>query len=98
MIKSISKIFGVLVALDIIMFFGMIVTAMTDERPPAIGRVFHLILKYILGFPLVIINNHYPFLLDDKQMPSIGILLIILNNIILSFIIWGIIKAFKRAG
>ena len=95
MIKSIGKILGVLLILDFIIFLGMITTAMTDEKPSAVGKVFYWILKYILGFPLVIINNRYPFYLEATHIPAISVALIILNNFILAFIIWSIKKTFR---
>lgn len=94
MIKSIGKIIGILFAVDLILFLGMVLTAMTDEKPPAISGAFYWTLKYIFGFPLVILNKEYPFFLDNNHMPIIAIFLIILNDIILAYAIWGIRKAF----
>jgi len=96
MIKEIGKTVGILIAIEIVLFFAMIITSMTDEKPPIIAGVFYWILKYILGFPLVLINKDYPFFLDHKNMPGVAIPLIIANNIILAFIILRIKKLFKQ--
>lgn len=92
MVKVIFKIIGILIALDLLFFFGTIATAMTDDKPPAIGRVVYWALKYILGFPMVLLNNRFPFFLESGQLPVVGIILIILNNIILAFVIYGLGK------
>ena len=36
---------------------------MTDEKPVLIARFFYVILKYVFGFPVSLINNEYPFFL-----------------------------------
>lgn len=97
MVKSVIKIVGVLAITELILFVAMIVTSMTDEKPPAIARIFYWTLKYILGFPLFLINGEYPFFLDSKHMPIYSLILIIINNIILAFIIIGIRKMFLPA-
>ena len=94
MLSNIGKIFLVLIVVDVLFFVGMIVTSMTDEPPPSISNFFYWTLKYILGFPLVIIKKEYPFFLDSKHMPVIAFLLIVLNNFILSIGIWKIRKLF----
>ena len=90
--KYILKVIGILIGIEIILFLGMIVTSMTDEKPPFISRAFYWALKYVFGFPLVLINENYPFFLDSKEIPSIAIVLIIINNLILAFIVFGIFK------
>jgi|SRR5215213_4399109 len=90
MVKNVSKIFGILLACDIALFIGMVLTAMTDEKPPAIGQAFYWTLKYIFGFPLVFLNNEYPFFLDSGHIPKTAIVLVILNNMVLAFAIQGI--------
>jgi hypothetical protein len=77
------------------MFIGMVTTAMTDEKPPIISRVFYWTLKYLLGFPMVLFNNQYPFFLDSSRMPTMAIFLVIFNNIILAFLIWSIRKVLR---
>jgi hypothetical protein len=95
MLSNVGKIFLVLFVVDVLFFVGMIVTSMTDEPPPSISKFFYWTLKYILGFPLVIIKGEYPFFLDSKHMPVIAFFLIALNNLILSMGIWKIRKLFN---
>ena len=95
MLKETGKIVGILILLELVLFLAMIITGMTDEKPPAIGEVFYWALKYIFGFPLVLLNEDYPFFLDRKNMPGIAIILIITNNIIISLIIMALKKRFS---
>jgi len=95
MIKEVGKIVGILMAIEIALFFAMVITSMTDEKPPFIAGVFYWILKYILGFPLVLIDNNYPFFLAHKNMPVVAVPLIILNNIILALVILKVKRLFR---
>lgn len=61
---------------------------MTDEPVGFIGSTSYKFLKYILGFPLVLIDNDYPFFLDKSKPPTLlMIFLIIVNISIQSFLI-----------
>lgn len=95
MIKSVLKIFGVLIVVEIILFFGMLTTSMTDEQPPYISRFFYWTLKNIFGFPLVLINDEYPFFLDNKNFSLLAIFLIIINNLIWVILIGSIIQWYR---
>ena len=95
MLSSILKIFIALFIVDVLFFVSMIATSMTDEPPTSISHFFYWTLKYILGFPLVIIKGDYPFFLDSKHIPVIAFFLIALNNLILSMGIWKIKKLFN---
>lgn len=96
MIKYVIKTVGILIGIEVILFFGMIVTSMTDEKPPVVSRFFYLTLKYVFGFPLVLINRNYPFFLDSKNMPAIAIVLIIINNLLLALLIFWLVKKLFR--
>lgn len=93
--KMIGKIFIFLIVLELLLFVGMILTSMTDQTPPSISSFFYWTLKYIFGFPLVLVKNEYPFFLDSKHVPAIGWVLILVNNFILSLGIWQILKLFS---
>jgi len=97
MIKKGIKIFGILILTELLFFVSMILVNMTDEKPPAIGRIFYYALKYFFGFPLWLINGNYPFFLDSPQMPLEGIILIFINNSILAFVILQVIIFFNNS-
>jgi hypothetical protein len=81
--------------IEAILFIGVILTSMTDEKPPAISRYFYIILKYVFGFPLVMINSAFPFFLDSHEFRLSAIFMTILNNLILAFGIYQILQIFR---
>jgi hypothetical protein len=93
--KKLVYIFCILVAIDLLLFGGMVITAMTDEASPPIGQKFYWALKYVMGFPLVLVNSNFSFFLDNLQIPYISIVLIILNNDILAYCILYVRKILK---
>ena len=94
--KKVAKIFGILLAVEALLFVAMIMTAMTDDKPPAMGEYFYWTLKWILGFPLVLINSQFPFFLDSHEFRISAIFMTILNNLILAFGIYQVMKIFPR--
>lgn len=94
--KSIIKLVLLVSILEIVFFLLMVFTSMTDEKPAAIGRVFYILLKYVFGYPIALINNEYPFFLDSSKMPTFGFLLIILNNIIIVIIIKAVFHVIRK--
>lgn len=96
MIKYVLKTVAILIGVEAILFCAMIITSMTDEKPPFISRVFYWLLKYVFGFPLVLINRDYPFFLDSKHIPGVAIFLIIINNLLLAFAIFWVVKKIFR--
>ena len=69
---------------------------MADEKPVLIARFFYIILKYVFGFPVSLINNEYPFFLDCIKMPTYGFLLIILNNLLIAVIILAVSRISRK--
>ena len=69
---------------------------MTDEKPVLIARFFYVILKYVFGFPVSLINNEYPFFFDSIKMPTYGFLLIILNNLLIPVIILAVSRISRK--
>jgi hypothetical protein len=96
MLKKIFKIFGILMALEAILFVAVVVTSMTDEKPSAAGIYFYWTLKYILGFPLVLINSQFPFFLESHEFRISAIFMTTLNNLILALMISQFLKIFPR--
>jgi hypothetical protein len=92
MVKYVIKTVGILIGIEVLLFLGMMITSMTDQKPPGISKNFYLILKYVFGFPLVLINKDYPFFLENKNMPTLAIVLIIVNNLLFAFLIYWIFK------
>jgi hypothetical protein len=95
MTKRLFKIIGVLIVAEAISFFIMIVTSMTDEEPPVIAKYSYWLLKYVFGFPLILVNKNYPFFIDAEKIPTSVILLVIINNTILALMIYSITWFFK---
>jgi hypothetical protein len=95
MIRTILKDFGILFLVELVMFFAMVIVNMTDEKPPAVSRLLYWALKYVFSFPINLVNCEYPFFLDRKDMPGYSVLLIIINNSILTILIVWIRKLVK---
>jgi hypothetical protein len=100
MIKSLYKIFLVILFLDLVCWLGLALTSMSDDKPLPIAGVFYDIAHRVLGFPLVLINTRFPFFLEGSgNLPAYGIVaFILLNNVLLSYIILGIIRLLTIAG
>jgi len=60
-LKRIAVFVGLLSLFDVILFIALLLFVATDEKVSEIGRVLFFILKYIFGFPLVLINSKFPF-------------------------------------
>ncbi len=86
--NAIRVIFSI-IAVDIITFFLLLVMCMTDESvlPSSAEYVFYF-LKWVCGFPLVLIDGKMPFLyfFEVSDLPS-NIYFLIIANIILQTII-----------
>ena len=69
---------------------------MTDEKPPEMVHYIYGTLKYVFGFPLVLLNRDFPFFLDSRESIIVVILFTILNTLILSYLIIGLLNIFGR--
>jgi len=96
MLRTIIKYASICFVIELILFASMIVTSVTDEKPPLISHFFYWTLKYIFGFPLVFLNNNYPYFLDGTDLPAKAIFLILLNNVMLAFSLTGILSLWKK--
>lgn len=90
------KILLILIGIEVLLFVVMIFFLMSDEPTNSVGRTLYLGLKYVLGFPLVLINENYPFFLDSKKMPNEMIPLVLLNNFIQAGIIVWVKSLLKK--
>ena len=97
MLRTIFRFYAILFGIEFLFFIGLIATAMTDEKAPAIASYFYWPLKYPFGFPLVLINRDYPYFLDGGGTTIEVIFLGTLNNLLLAFILTGMFNACKRA-
>ncbi len=86
----------ILIGIEVFVFVLMIIFLMSDEPTNPIGRFLYLSLKYVLGFPLVLINEEYPFFLSSKNMPGQMIPLVLFNNLIQAVLIFGVRNMFKK--
>ena len=92
---DIIKICIYLIAFELSSFIVGIFFAMNDGPRPNCTNVIYFIIKYICGFPLVMINNQYPFFLDSgRAISSNRIILLWGANILCQIIIIYIIKKF----
>jgi hypothetical protein len=87
-VKTLIKIFFIIVIVELCLFFIMLGFIMTDESINSTGRFVYSLFKYCGGFPLVLINNEYPFFLESKEAPNYFILLIFFNILIQSLIVY----------
>lgn len=87
----------VLIGIEVVLFVVMVFFTMSDEPTNPVGRTLYLGLKYVLGFPLVLINDNYPFFLDSKHMPKAMIPLVLINNLIQAGIIVWIRSILKKS-
>jgi len=90
------KILLILIGIEVLLIIVMIFFLMSDEPTNPVGRTLYIGLKYVLGFPLVLINENYPFFLDSKKMPNEMIPLVLLNNFIQAGVIVWIKSLFKK--
>lgn len=90
------KIFFAIAVAEFLFFILMISFIMSDEPIGLIGKSLVIVVKYILGFPLVLLNNEYPFFLDRNKIPNDMILLVLLNLIIQTGIVFFIKYLIKR--
>jgi hypothetical protein len=96
MLRTIIKCFAILSGVELLLFLGLIATSMSDDKPAAIADYFYWVLKYPLGFPLVLLNGEYPYFLDHGGKAIEAILLGALNDIILASILGVTFRACKR--
>jgi len=90
--KRILQIVGILFAFEGVLFIAVVLTSMTDDNPPEIGRYFYWTLKYVFGFPLVLFNSDFPFFLSNNKFPITAIFMIPLNNLIVALCIYGLLR------
>jgi hypothetical protein len=96
MLKSVIKYFVILVLAELVLFIGLAATTMTDDKVPAIANYFYWPLKYLLGFPLVLLNRDYPYFLDRGGNMMAVISLGLLNNLLLAGLLVGMYNICKR--
>ncbi|MDR2206271.1 MAG: hypothetical protein LBE36_08985 [Flavobacteriaceae bacterium] len=87
MTKNFVKTFFIIVGIEVILFITMIFFTMTDESVGVAGKSLEIIVKYILSFPLVLLNREYPFFINSSNPPNYMILLIVLNLLVQTVIV-----------
>jgi hypothetical protein len=96
MLRTILRCIAILFGIEILLFIGLITAVMTDAKVPAIAGYFYWPLKYLFGFPLVFVNQEYPYFLDGGSTTLEVIFLSTINNLILACILVGMFNACKR--
>tara|TARA_B100001939_G_scaffold135221_1_gene117402 strand:- start:355 stop:654 length:300 start_codon:yes stop_codon:yes gene_type:complete len=91
-ILSFIKSFFVIAGIEVVFLLLMIFFVMTDEPIGMIGKSLGIIVKYVLGFPLVLLNGEYPFFINSSKPPNYMIPLVVLNLIIQT----GIVMLIRR--
>lgn len=89
------KVGLILVSLEMALFLVMIFFLMADEPVGIIGKSICAAVKYVLGFPLVLINDDYPFFLNSSKPPAIMFPLLILNLIMQTSAVLLLKRVFK---
>lgn len=77
--------------IDIVTFVILIFLSMSDSESPILTDYVHIFLKEVLSLPLSLINNDYPFFLDDHQVPKL-ILFTMPANILIQSVFFCFIK------
>lgn len=93
--RRIIMSFFVILLIDFFMIILFIALHMTDEPLPIVANLQFGVLKYICGFPLVIINTEYPFFLSESTFPK-QIIPMVIMNIILQVILIEIYFRIKK--
>lgn len=93
--RKILILSAILVVVELLLFFAMIYFSMTDEKVKPIAGQIEYLLKYVFGFPMVIINQKLPFFLESKNFTIWAIICPLLNNIILSTIVLSVSRFIK---
>jgi len=86
------KIFFAIAAIEFLFFIMMIFFVMTDQPIGTVGSSLGVVIKYVLGFPLVLINDEYPFFINTNK-PSFYMMQLVILNL---FIQTGLICLFER--
>ena len=81
-IVRVVKWMFVVIGIEFLLFLLMIFFVMTDESISTACDWIHNLFKYVAGFPLVLINEDYPFFLEYNKMPISMIPLTLLNVLI----------------
>jgi hypothetical protein len=89
------KTFFAIAGIEVIFFIIMIFFVATDESVGIIGKSLGVFVKYVSGFPLVLLNSEYPFFMNSSKPPNYMILLIVLNLLIQTSIVILIKKIIK---
>ncbi len=87
LIWSFIKIFFAITGIEILIFILMVFFVMTDEPIGLVGQFMGTIVKYVLGFPLVLINSDYPFFIDSNKPPNYMVPLVGLNLLLQTCIV-----------
>ncbi|PWT75187.1 MAG: hypothetical protein C5B59_09520 [Bacteroidetes bacterium] len=97
MVKRIAIYIGILLGIEVVLLTGLILTSMTDERPPAIAGYIGWVLRYPFGFPLVLVNQNYPYFLNGGATPIWFVIpFVIFNDFLLALGIIGFISLFRK--
>lgn len=78
-IRNFIKLYFVITGIEFVFFILMLCFVMTDESIGKIGKVLVLFVRYVLDFPLVLLNDEYPYFFNNNEPLSHMMLLIILN-------------------
>jgi hypothetical protein len=96
MLKSLTRIFFILLGVDVLLFFCLMGTSMSDQQALPIAGTFYWILHYVAGFPLALIDSRYPFFLQSTTFVPVSLVFVAVNNAILALLIWWIFRMLKK--
>jgi hypothetical protein len=95
MLKSVARIFLIIVGIDLLAFVVGIFNPMNDTKP-TFADTLDWVARNILFLPVSLFERQCPFFADGDFRILIGILAIIINDVIWAVAIWGIITILKR--
>lgn len=93
--RKVIKLFFIILSIDILMMVLFVILHMTDGSLTILTYIQEKLLKYICGFPLVLINNEYPFFLSSVSLPRY-MFPIVVANIIFQIIMIKIISKLNK--
>jgi len=91
------RVFFSIIAVDIFTFYQLLLMVAGGETPPSSAEYVFNFLKWVCGFPLVLIDGKMPFsyFFEGADLPSNIFILIIANIILQTIIVMSLIYIVK---
>lgn len=93
MLKCVGRIFLTIFSIDVLVLVIGFFIPINDREPQPVLETIDWIVRRILGFPIWLVDTQYPFSADGTIK---SILLVIVSDILLSILVWYILKEIKK--